>query len=100
MDDIFDHVGEYFSCALQHIIEAKFLDPFVVRFNHRFDDVMGVTGWGAFFDSRFPCLVWIVYWWLWSVSLTGWWKLDGSYLRSDSGYVMLLTMLAPSVIFP
>ena len=85
-DELFDHVGEYFSRAFQHLIEAKFIDPFVVRFNHSFDEVVGVTGWGAFFDSCVPCLVCIVSWWVWNVSLPGWWNLDGNYLRSASGY--------------
>ena len=84
MDKLFDHVGEYFSRAFQHLVEAKVLDPFVLRFHHSFDEVVGVTGWGSFFDFRVPYLVWNVYWWVWNVSLPGWWKLDGNYLRNTS----------------
>ena len=85
VDKLFDHVCEYFSRALQHIVEAKFLDPFVVWFHRSFADVVGFTGWVAFFGSYVPCLIWIVSWWVCSVSFLGWWKLDSNYLRSASG---------------
>ena len=71
IDELFDHVGEYFSRALQF-------------FYHSFDDVVGVTGWDAFFDSCVPCLICIVSWWVWIVFLLEWWKLDDNYFQSAS----------------
>ena len=100
MDELFDHVGKYFSRAFQHLIEAKVLDPFLVRFHHSFDEVVGVTGWGDFLIlvspasyrsfpggyGMFPCRgggIWMVI--IFGVPVVP---------------IMPLTMLAPSVIAP